>query len=73
MSPFSVGSRTVYFANLRARNVFHRQLEKVSLDCSEHRDQHILFRKSFHIDRNFSFAKIYISADDYCNDENCVI
>ena len=53
------------FANLRARNVFHRQLEKVSLDCSEHRNQHILFRKSFHIDRDFSFAKIYISADDY--------
>ena len=53
------------FANLRARNVFHRQLEKVSLDCSEHRNQHVLFRKSFHIDRDFSFAKIYISADDY--------
>lgn len=53
------------FANLRARNVFHRQLEKVSLDCSEHLNQHILFRKSFHIDRDFSFAKIYISADDY--------
>lgn len=53
------------FANLRARNVFHRQLEKVSLDCSEHRNQHVLFRKSFHIDRDFSSAKIYISADDY--------
>ena len=35
------------FANLRARNVFHRQLEKVSLDCSEYRNQHVLFRKSF--------------------------
>ena len=53
------------FANLRARNVFHRQLEKVSLDCSEHRNKHILFRKSFHIDRDISSAKIYISADDY--------
>ena len=53
------------FANLCARNVFHRQLEKVSLDCSEHRNQHVLFRKSFHIDRDFSSAKIYISADDY--------
>ena len=53
------------FANLHARNVFHRQLEKVSLDCSEHRNQHILFRKTFHIDRDFTSAKIYISADDY--------
>lgn len=53
------------FANLRARNVFHRQLEKVSLDCSEYRNQHVLFRKSFSIDRDFSSAKIYISADDY--------
>ena len=53
------------FANMRSRNVFHRQLDKVSLDCGEHRNQHILFRKAFYIDRDFSTAKIYISADDY--------
>ena len=53
------------FANMRSRNVFHRQLDKVSLDCGEHRNQHILFRKAFYIDRDFSTSKIYISADDY--------
>ena len=53
------------FANLRARNVFHRQLEKLYLDCSQYRNQHILFRKTFRIDQAFSSAKIYISADDY--------
>ena len=52
-------------ADLSPRNVFHKQLSPLPLDCSEHRNQHILFRKSFHIDRDFSFAKIYISADDY--------
>ena len=53
------------FANLRPRNVFHKQLDKVSLDCSEHRNQHILFRKTFAINQAFSCAKMYISADDY--------
>lgn len=53
------------FADLHARNVFHRQLEVLPLDCSEHRDRHILFRRRFTVDRAFSTAKIYISADDY--------
>ncbi|MBQ9806802.1 MAG: family 78 glycoside hydrolase catalytic domain [Clostridia bacterium] len=51
-------------ANLQPRNVFHRQLDKCDIDCSQHRNQHILFRKTFVIDR-FQNARIYISADDY--------
>ena len=52
------------FCNLKPRNVFHKQLEKVTLPCDEHRNRHILFRKKFccEITKN---AKIYISADDY--------
>ena len=53
------------FASLRARNVFHRQLDKVTLDCSQYRNQHILFRRKFQISGDFTSAKIYISADDY--------
>ena len=53
------------FSNLHPRNVFHRQLEEISLDCTQYRNQHILFRKNFHIDDIGSAAKIYISADDY--------
>ncbi|MGM9637180.1 MAG: family 78 glycoside hydrolase catalytic domain [Eubacteriales bacterium] len=47
------------------RNVFHRQLERVNLPCDEHRNRHILFRKSFITDTAVKCAKIYISADDY--------
>ena len=53
------------FASLEARNVFHRQLEPLALDCSEHRNRHILFRKTFSVTSDFSDAKIFISADDY--------
>ena len=53
------------FSKLQPRNVFHRQLEELSLDCSEHRNQHILFRKRFSLTDSFRDAKIYISADDY--------
>ncbi len=53
------------FAGLRPRNVFHRQLEQVDLPCEEHRDRHILFRKTFACDRVGETARIYISADDY--------
>ena len=53
------------FSGLRAQNVFHKQLEKIELDCRKYRNQHILFRRKFNIDRSFSSAKIYISADDY--------
>lgn len=52
-------------ANLEPRNIFHRQLDKIKFDCSEYRNQHVLFRKTFNLNSNFSSAKIYISADDY--------
>ncbi len=52
------------FFNLRPRNVFHRQLEKVSLPCIEHRDRHILFRRKFICNGVSDNAVIYISADD---------
>ena len=52
------------FINLAPRNVFHRQLERVDLPCDEHRNRHILFRKTFAI-KSFKSAMIYISADDY--------
>ena len=53
------------FANLVPRNVFHRQLDKISLPCEEHRNRHILFRKKFICHRLCADARIYISADDY--------
>lgn len=53
------------FAGLRARDVFHRQLEPTELDCSTHRDRHILFRKTFSVDHAVMSAKLRISADDY--------
>ena len=52
-------------ANLHPRNVFFRQLNRVALDCSAYRNQHILFRRKFRADGHFSSAKLYISADDY--------
>ena len=52
-------------ASIKPRNVFFRQLERVELDCREHRNLHILFRKRFTIEKDFPEAKIYISADDY--------
>ena len=33
--------------------------------CSEHRNQHILFRRKFSVSLAFREAKLYISADDY--------
>ena len=53
------------FANLKPRNVFHKQLDKVDLPCGEHRNRHILFRKKFCCDNLCDNALIYISADDY--------
>jgi len=53
------------FSTIQPRNVFHRQLDRLSLDCSEHRDQHILFRKKLLLTGSFEDAKMYISADDY--------
>ena len=50
---------------LSPRNVFHRQLDPVKLDCSQYRDRHVLFRKHFCVNKNFSSAVIYLTADDY--------
>lgn len=52
------------FYRLEPRNVFHRQLDRVDIDCSEHRNRHILFRKKFTLD-HVGEAKLYITADDY--------
>ncbi len=53
------------FAHMRPRNVFHRQLSPLPLDCSEHRNLHILFRKRFTLTEDFGDARIYLTADDY--------
>jgi len=53
------------FINLAPRNVFHRQLERVDWPCDEHRNRHILYRKTFVIKNSFKSATLYISADDY--------
>ena len=53
------------FAKMEARNVFHRQLDRVALPCEEHLDRHILFRKSFSLAKKPDHAMIYITADDY--------
>lgn len=53
------------FAELKPRNVFHRQLDKTKLSCEEHRNRHILFRKKFYCNKSTENAKIFISADDY--------
>ena len=53
------------FAKMQPRNVFYRQLERPVLDCSEHRNEHILFRKRFSLTDRPQKATVYISADDY--------
>ena len=52
-------------AALQPRNVFHRQLEPLALDCSEHRNRHVLFRKRLLLDNVPQSARIFITADDY--------
>lgn len=54
------------FCNLAPRNVFHRQYDKSfeKLDCSKHRNRHILFRKKFSLSET-GRAIMYITADDY--------
>ena len=52
-------------AALEPRNVFFRQLERVHLDCSEHRNRHVLYRRRFTLDALPTSAVIYVSADDY--------
>lgn len=53
------------FFDLKPRNVFHRQLEKMDIPCEEHRNRHILFRKSFVLEKRPQKAAIYLTADDY--------
>ncbi len=53
------------FADLKMRNVFHRQLDRVSLPCDMHRNRHILFRRTFHLDQVPQSAALYFTADDY--------
>lgn len=53
------------FFQLKPRNVFHRQLDKIALSCDEHRNRHVLFRKKFCCDILSKNALVYISADDY--------
>lgn len=52
------------FFNVKPRNVFHRQLEHIELGDDPYRNSHVLFRKSFNLDK-FVKAIVYISADDY--------
>ena len=52
-------------ADLSPRNVFHKQLSPLPLDCSEHRNCHVLFRRRFTVTEDFREAKIFLSADDY--------
>ena len=33
------------FSNLQPRNVFHRELDRVDIPLTEHRNRHILFRR----------------------------
>ena len=51
------------FCALSPRSVFHKQLEPMEIDCTEHRNRHILFRKKFNIEKTLG-TKIFITADD---------
>jgi hypothetical protein len=53
------------FFSLEPRNVFHRQLEKLDLPCDDHRNRHILFRKTFSLEKIPEIAQIFITCDDY--------
>lgn len=52
------------FSKAVPRNVFHKQLEPVSLPEDDRINSHILFRKNFVLN-SFERAVIYITADDY--------
>ena len=53
------------FCSLEPRNVFHRQLEPIDLPCDDHRNRHILFRKTLCYEKPYEKATVYITADDY--------
>lgn len=52
------------FYNLESINVFHRQLEKASINGIAPQNSHILFRSTFNVQKSEN-TYIYISADDY--------
>ncbi len=52
-------------AALQPRNVFSRQLARTELDCSRHRNRHILFRRRFTLPHRPAKASLLITADDY--------
>ena len=52
------------FYNLESINVFHRQLEKASINGIAPKNSHILFRSTFNVQKSEN-TYIYISADDY--------
>ena len=52
------------FYNLKSINVFHRQLEKASINGIAPKNSHILFRSTFNVQKSEN-TYIYISADDY--------
>lgn len=54
------------FCDLVPRNVFFRQIGRKKLDCTDHRNRHILFRRRFSMDSVPEKATLYITADDYC-------
>ena len=53
------------FSDLAPRNVFFRQIGRQKLDCSEHRNRHILYRRSFNLEALPQKAVLFITADDY--------
>ncbi len=53
------------FCALSPRRVFYRQLERPIFEKDSNANSHILFRKSFVLDKAPKDSKIYISADDY--------
>ena len=53
------------FAALKPRNVFHRQLEEIDLPEDPNQNSHILFRKTFSLEKKPQKATVYVSADDY--------
>ena len=55
---------TAELAAIPPRNVFHRQLEKVTLPDDGVKNRHVLFRRRFTLG-GFARALLYISADDY--------
>ena len=53
------------FEDIQPINVFHKQLEDTKIKADTKLNRHVLFRKSFSLQRQPSNAVLYISADDY--------